>query len=154
MLFQSYWRHILKKELKSYLETISNSRGNEFSELYSHLRKSIGDEFVEVLDGDMIRFEVPLKLYPKTYNKKPLMFASLANRKANITLTLTALYSDSKLKKEFIEECSKIAPKLVTKTNCIKVKTVEELPMKTILKFLKKLNYKKFITNYENIIKP
>ncbi|MCO4793284.1 MAG: hypothetical protein KC493_06225 [Bacteriovoracaceae bacterium] len=143
----------MKKKIENFLSTLPEKRRSEFSEILSVFRKNISSEFEEVLDGDMIRFELPLKLYPNTYNKKPLMFASLSNRKANMTMTLTAVYNDPKIKNSFIENCSNKKNKLETKRACIKFKSIDEIPLKLIGTSLKKIKQDKFVKNYESLMK-
>lgn len=143
----------MKKLTDKYIESLPDNRKAQFIEILNAFRKSIPDELEEVLDGDMVRFEVPLKKYPKTYNKKPLMYASLSNRKANMTLTLTAIYNDPKAKQSFIAACSRIESKIETKNACIKIKSIDEIPLKDIEKLFKNIDYSKFIKNYEMLIK-
>jgi hypothetical protein len=42
----------------------------------------------------MITYEVPLKTYPDTYNKQPLMYAALASQKNHMAVYLVAIYVD------------------------------------------------------------
>ncbi|MCK5794860.1 MAG: DUF1801 domain-containing protein, partial [Anaerolineales bacterium] len=53
--------------------------------------------YKETLNWGMITYQVPLEVYPDTYNKKPLMYAALANQKNHMAVYLTGIYMDENL---------------------------------------------------------
>lgn len=125
-------------------------------EILKEFRKVILDtlpeNMTEVFNKSLISYQLPLSEYPKTYNKQPLMYLGLANRSSNLTLTLTSIYNDPKLREEFIELMKEHNPKIVTKNSCIKFKKLDDIPLMGLKKILKKMNTKKFVKNYENLI--
>jgi len=70
-----------------------------------------------------------------------------------MTVTLTAIYNDPKIKESFIEKCSNEKSKLETKRACIKFKSIDEIPLNLIEKNLKNINQERFLKNYESLMK-
>ncbi len=145
----------MNEHLSEYMNSLPKSRQTLINELRTRFRKMIAEDFVEVVDleSGMIRYELPLKVYPKTYNKKPLMFAGIANRKGYMTTTLTSIYSEPNLKKSFIEKCQSEGFQISPTNSCLKFKKLEDLPLKEIENCLSNISVSNFIKNYESLMK-
>ena len=138
---------------KKFIKAYEGKFKEDLKASYEALKANMPAEMVETIVGDMIRFELPLKVYPKTYNKQPLMYAGLSARKSNLAMTLTGIYNDEVLKEGFINSAGEKTPKLKTATSCLKFKKAEELPLGEIKKLTKRLNTKRFLKNYEALMK-
>lgn len=143
----------MKREVEKFVKNYDGKFKESFLEVYQVMTKSLPKEMEAVLIGDMVKFQLPLKIYSDTYNKQPLMYASLSARKANLTVTLTGIFNDEVLKTDFLSAVKKVNPKLVTKTSCIKFKKTEDLPLADLGKIMKRLNTKRFLKNYESLMK-
>ena len=51
------------------------------------------------MNWGMIVYQVPLKTYPDTYNKQPLMYAGLASQKNHMAVYLSGIYTDETARK-------------------------------------------------------
>lgn len=121
-----------------YLESIPESRTEVTRKLREGLKKAVPKECEESIEGDMIRYLVPLSAYPKTYNKKPLLVAMIANKKSTLTVTLTGINNSPELKAELRSLIEKVDEKLAENTSCLKFKKVEAIPVDKIVKIQKK----------------
>jgi len=83
------------KTVEEYLAELPDER----SEALLIVRKTILDNldkgFRETMNWGMISYEVPLIVYPDTYNGQPLMYAALASQKNHMAVYLYCIYSDA-----------------------------------------------------------
>lgn len=139
-------------DFQNYLSTIPSDRVAITKELREGFLKVLPSEVVEEISGDMVRYIVPLDLYPKTYNKKPLLVAMFANKKTTLTLTLTGLTNSSALREELKRYLEKVDSKLASSPGCLKLKKMDVISVNKIMTIQKKLSYKNFIKNYESLM--
>ena len=52
------------------------------------------------MNWGMISYEIPLSVYPDTYNGKPLMYCALAAQKRHNAVYLMNIYADSELERK------------------------------------------------------
>ena len=97
----------------------------------------------------MISYEIPLSIYPKTYNKKPLLYLALAAQKHFNSLYLMNIYQDSKqlefLMKAFAD--SDLKPDMGK--SCLHFKKPEDLPLDAIGAIIASMPPAFFIAVYE-----
>ncbi len=138
------------KTVTQYLKEIPAHQKVELKKVREVLKKNLCKGFVESMNWGMISYEVPLKTYPETYNGKPLMLASLAAQKNNISLYLMCAYQDPGLHDTLLEAFQKIGKKPNMGKSCIRFKKTEDIPLPTIGRIIKKVTLKKFLETYEN----
>lgn len=94
------------------------------------INKHLPDGYEEVFNWGMITWQVPLEVYPDTYNKKPLMYFGLVNRKNVMTLTLFGLYCHPELKDKFLAKFeAKMGKKADMGAGCLRYKSNDDLPL-------------------------
>ena len=79
--------------VEEYLDLLPEDKRPDVEKLREMVLKYLPEGYVETINWGMISYEIPLEVYPVTYNKKPLMFAGLAAQKNNISLYLMNIYS-------------------------------------------------------------
>jgi uncharacterized protein YdhG (YjbR/CyaY superfamily) len=135
----------------AYLAELSPAAQEVVSEVRAIVLENLPEGYVEVMNWGMICYEVPLSVFPKTYNKKPLMFAALAAQKNHYALYLTAIYQDeekmNQLRDGFL--ASGIKPDIGK--SCIRFKKLENLPLEVIAKLIAAVPMEQFITQYEQV---
>ena len=62
----------------AYLDALPEDRQEAIRAVRANILAHLPEGFREVMNWGMICYEVPLEVYPNTYNKKPLMLAGLA----------------------------------------------------------------------------
>lgn len=66
------------KTIEEYLNSLPNARREALAQVRDLILSNLPKGYEEVMNWGMITYQVPLKEYPDTYNKKPLMYAALA----------------------------------------------------------------------------
>jgi hypothetical protein len=112
------------------------------AEAVTTVRQVVNDHlppgYEEVMNWGMICWQVPLAVYPDTYNKRPLMFAALASQKNYMSLYLTMVYSRPELR-VLLDQSGK---KLTMGKGCINFKSVDELPLDVIGEIISRCDLK------------
>ncbi|MGA9532871.1 MAG: DUF1801 domain-containing protein [Anaerolineales bacterium] len=88
--------------------------------------------YVERMNWGMISYEIPLEMYPDTYNGKPLLFASLAAQKKHFALYLMNVYQDPSLEDVLKRGFARAGKKLDMGKSCLRFRRLEDLPMQVI----------------------
>jgi len=83
----------------------------------------------ETMSWGMISYEVPLTLFPKTYNNKPLVFAALAAQKQYYALYLMGIYGSETLRANFEEAYQATGKRMDIGKSCVRFRTVDDLPL-------------------------
>ena len=110
--------------------------------------------YEEAMNWGMISYQVPLSIYPDTYNKQPLMYAALASQKNYISLYLTAVYMDEKTQERFAQEYKTTGKRLDMGKSCIRFRKLDDLPLPLVAKTIASYDLDSFIRGVENIRKP
>jgi hypothetical protein len=80
----------------------------------------------------MITYQVPLEVYPDTYNKKPLMYAALANQKNHMAVYLTGIYMDEDLNQDFEKKYKETGKRYDVGKSCVRFRKLDDLPLELI----------------------
>ena len=97
------------------------------------------------MNWGMITYEVPLKIYPDTYNGKPLMYAALASQKKYMSVYLMGCYMVPEIRNKFEKAYIKSGKKLNAGKSCIRFKKVDDLPLNLIGETIALMSVSKFI---------
>ena len=93
----------------------------------------------------MITYQVPLEIYPDTYNGKPLMYAALANQKNHMAVYLTGIYMDKKLNQKFEEAYQKTRKRYDVGKSCVRFRKLDDLPLPLIGDIIKAMKMDEFV---------
>ncbi|MFC1866466.1 DUF1801 domain-containing protein [Chloroflexota bacterium] len=88
--------------------------------------------YEEVMNWGMITYQVPLAVYPDTFNKKPLMYAALSSQKNHMAVYLMGIYLNEQKLKWFEEEYAATGKKMDKGKSCVRFKKLEDLPLPLI----------------------
>ena len=80
----------------------------------------------------MITYEIPLKTFADTYNKKPLMYCALAAQKRHNAVYLMNIYSEPGLEAKLKKGFKAAGKKLDMGKCCIRFKKIDDLPLELI----------------------
>lgn len=133
-----------------YLNSLPPDRKKALGEVRKVVKKNLPKGYVEVINWGMISYEIPLKVYPKTYNKKPLMFLGIASQKNHMSLHLMCTYGNKELEQWFKDAWNKTGKKLDMGKGCLRFKKLDDLSLEVLGNLVKKVSIKKYIENYEN----
>ena len=80
------------RTVDEYLAALPADRREDISKVRDVILASLPEGYAEVMNWGMIAYQVPLEVYPDTYNGKPLMYAALASQKQYMALYLMSIY--------------------------------------------------------------
>lgn len=118
--------------VEAYLNELPDDRRVQIEQVRDVILANLPEDYVEVMNWGMITYEVPLDIYPDTYNKKPLMYAALASQKNHMAVYLTTVYGDTGTADSFVERYKATGKKLDMGKSCVRFKTIDQLPLELI----------------------
>lgn len=133
-----------------YLNSLSPDRKKILTEVRKVVKKNLPKGYVETISWGMISYEIPLKTYPNTYNKKPLMFLGIANQKNHLSLHLMCTYGNKEVEQWFKDAWNKTGKKLDMGKGCLRFKKLDDLSLEVLGNLVKKVPVEAYISNYEN----
>jgi len=126
--------------VESYLGELTPERRALVEPVLELMRESVPAGYEEAMNWGMICWQVPLSIYPDTYNKQPLMFAALGSQKNYVSLYLMSMYMNSAfgemLDKKKLRKSGK---------SCINYTSLEELPQAEIRELVKGCEMDQFV---------
>ncbi|MFC1846511.1 DUF1801 domain-containing protein [Chloroflexota bacterium] len=107
--------------------------------------------YEEVMNWGMITYQVPLAVYPNTYNKKPLMYAALSSQKYHMAVYLIGIYLNEQTLKWFEEEYAATGKKMDIGKSCVRFKKLEDLPLPLIGKAIGAYGMADFVEQFKKL---
>jgi len=135
--------------VKEYLAALPEGRRIALSKVRRTIRKNLPSGFEEAMNWGMICYQVPLKTYPDTHNKQPLMYAALASQKNHMAVYLSSIYSDSKQREWFEETYRGSEKRMDMGKSCVRFRKLEDLPLELIGEAISRVSLEEFLSNYE-----
>jgi hypothetical protein len=111
----------------AYLDSLPADRRSAVEQLLAVIRKNVPKGYEEVIDYGLIVWQVPLSVYPDTYNKKPYMYAALGSQKSYMAVYLGNVYADPKTRAAFEAKWAKSGKKLDMGKVCVRFKKIEDV---------------------------
>ena len=131
--------------VEQYLNELPNDRKDAMSIVRQTIVENLPDGYNEVMNWEMITYEVPLETYPNTYNGKPLMYAALASQKNYMSVYLTGCYMSLDVRNKFKKAYKKSGKRFDAGKSCIRFKKVNDLPLELLGKTIASMDVNKFI---------
>jgi len=135
--------------IEDYLNSIPEERREPIKTVRNIILDHLPEGYEEMFGFGMIIYVIPLKRYPATYNKQPLMLAALASQKNYMTLYLMTVYGHKETEKWFKEEYKKSGKKLDMGKSCLHFKKIDDLPLDLISKVIARVPVERYIKFYE-----
>lgn len=118
--------------IKDYLAEMPEDRREAIEKVRKTILANLPDGYEEALNWGMITYQVPLEVYPDTYNKKPLMYAALANQKNHMAVYLTGIYMDEDLNQDFEKKYKETGKRYDVGKSCVRFRKLDDLPLELI----------------------
>ncbi len=118
--------------ISEYLESLPEDRRAILKKVRALVKKNIPKGYEEKFLWGMISWQVPLKVYPDTYNGHPLSYVCLASQKNHMALYLMCAYGDPKLYKRLVDGFQAEGKKLDMGKSCLRFKRNEDLAVEPI----------------------
>jgi hypothetical protein len=107
--------------------------------------ENLPDGYVETMNWGMISYEVPLSVYPDTYNGKPLSYAALASQKNHMAVYLSSIYTDEKKRDEFEQKYLASGKRYDAGKSCVRFNRLDDLPLALIAEAVRSIPVNEFV---------
>lgn len=141
--------------VEQYLAELPEDRRESLQAIRQTILKNLPKGYEEGMQYGMIGYFVPHSIYPAGYHcdpNQPLPFACLASQKNYISIYLGCVYMIPGLETWFREAWAKTGKKLDMGKSCVRVKSLDDCPVKVIGQAIRRVPLKKFIACYESAI--
>ena len=134
-----------------YLSEMPVDRREAIKKVRETILQNLPKGYEEVMNWGRITYQVPLEVYPDTYNKKPLMYAALANQKKHMAVYLTGIYLDEGIYQEFEEKYKKTGKRYDVGKSCVRFRKLDDLPLPLIGESIKAMAMDEFLERVKGI---
>ena len=110
---------------------------------------AIPDGYRETVAGKMFVWVVPLEIYPKTYNRRPLQVIALVAQKNGFSLHLPALYLNPERREAFAAQFAAAGKKLDMGKGCVRFRALDDLASEAVREAIAAFPLKDFLALYE-----
>ena len=133
------------KTVEEYISSLPDDRRQAISTVREIILSNLPDGYEEAMNWGMISYQIPLEIYPDTYNKQPLMFAALASQKNHMAVYLTGIYISEETMKKFETEYKATGKRFDVGKSCVRFKKLDDLPLDLIGKTISSLKANELI---------
>lgn len=120
------------KKIDAYLAALPEDRRTALRAVRETILANLPAGYEEAFDGRFVSYQVPLAVYPDTYNERPLMYAALANQGGFMAVYLCNVYGMAPLRKELEAGFRAAGKKLDMGKSCLRFKKLDDLPLEVI----------------------
>lgn len=138
---------------QEYLDRLPPDRRKTIAAIRKTINARRDKRTKEGIQYGMIGWMVPHSVFPAGYHcdpAQPLPFVSVASQKNHIGIYLFCLYTDEEAMARFVEEWKATGKKLDMGKSCIRVKSLEDLPMDVLGDAIARMDCDTFIAQYES----
>lgn len=115
--------------VEEYLAELSPERRAIVETVRATILENLPAGYEEAMNWGMITYQVPLSIYPDTYNGKPLMYAALASQKNYLSLYLTGVYIDAEARQAFEAAYRATGKRMDIGKSCVRFRNLDDLPL-------------------------
>jgi hypothetical protein len=135
--------------VEEYIAGLSSDRQSAIKAVRKLILENIPEGYQENMNWGMICYEVPLEIYPDTYNGKPLSYIALASQKNYMAIYLMSIYSTEENRKRFEEAYKATGKRYDVGKSCVRFKKLDDLPMPVIAEAIRLFK----VDDYVNLAK-
>ncbi len=135
---------------EDYLAELPDDRRREISIVRELILAHLPQGYVETMRWGMLSYEIPLAVYPDTYNGQPLNYIGLAAQKQKNSLYLMGVYADPAALRELMAAYERSGLKPDMGKSCLRFRAARDLPLEKIGELIASLPPDKFIALFES----
>jgi len=139
------------ESVEQYLGELPDDRRDAIAEVRDTILANLPAGVVEVMNWGMICYEIPLEVFPDTYNNKPLMYAGLASQKNHMSVYLHSIYMNEDDADWFANAYRETGKKLDMGKSCVRFKKIEQLPVDLVGQAIAKVSVDEFLDYYRQV---
>ena len=137
--------------VEDYLSGLPDDRRVAIAEVRDTIVANLPDGIVETMAWGMVAYQVPLEVFPDTYNKKPLLYAALASQKNYMAVYLHSIYMNEGQAEWFKDAYIETGKRLYMGKSCVRFKTIDQLPVDLIGQAIAKVTLDEFLGYYRAV---
>ena len=122
---------------EEYLASIPQDRRPVIERVRQLILDNLPQGYVETVNWGMLSYEIPLEVFPHTYNKQPLSYAGLAAQKQKNSLYLMAVYSSPEAYQSLLEAYAAKGLKPDLGKSCLRFRKPEDLPLEKVAELIR-----------------
>ena len=134
---------------EAYLSELPPERQALVTKVRELVNANLPPGYVERMNWGMISWELPLELYPATYNGQPLVFAGLAAQKNHTALYLNCIHASDERTQRLRKDYAAAGKKLDMGKSCLRFKKAEDLAEDVLARAIASVPVDSFIDEYE-----
>ncbi|MEO1007914.1 MAG: DUF1801 domain-containing protein [Planctomycetota bacterium] len=138
--------------IAQYLATLPPERKKLIQAVRKTIKANLDPKLREGIQYGMIGYFVPHSVYPPGYHcdpKQPLPFAGIGNQKNHVGFYFFCVYQSEDVKNWFVDAWKKTGTKLDMGKACIRVKTLDDVPLGVVGELVRRVTADEFIETYE-----
>jgi hypothetical protein len=133
---------------EDYLESIPEERRPIIARVRQLILDNLPKGYVETVNWGMLSYEIPLEIFPNTYNKQPLSYAGLAAQKYKNSLCLMAVYASLEAYQSLLEAYTAKGLKPDLGKSCLRKRKPEDLPLEKVAELIRLKTPEEYIEMY------
>jgi Domain of unknown function (DU1801) len=118
--------------VKAFLASLPAERRAELEAVRAVVRRNLPAGYEEAMSRSLLVWQVPLSVYPDTYNGHPLWYAALAAQKNYLSLHLMNAYGDPALARRLREGFKAAGKRLDMGKACIRFRKAADLALDVV----------------------
>lgn len=134
--------------VSEYLNKLPPDRASAVSVVRKVILANLPKGYAETMNWGMISYEIPLEIFPDTYNNQPLMYAALASQKQYISLYMMGVYSNPDQLKRLQDAFIAMDVKPNMGKSCIRFKDVNQIPLDTVGQLISEYSVEDYLDYY------
>lgn len=142
------------KTVEEYLAGLPGERREAIAEVRRVILENLPDGYEETMNWGMIAYEVPLSIYPDTYNGQPLTYAALASQKNHMAVYLSGIYMDDEAREKFEADYKATGKRFDVGKSCVRFRKLEDLPLPVIAEAIRLLPADEYVARVKAAHSP
>ena len=152
-LAQSKERDPVSLTPAAFIAGLPADRRREVERVRRCIKNNLPAGYVEVMTKGMIVYEVPLAVYPDTFNGHALWYVALASERSYLSLHLMAVYGSPLLAKKLGDGFAAADKKLDMGKACIHFQRADDLALETVGEIVAAVPMEKWIAIAKSVRK-
>lgn len=136
---------------ESYLANLPAERRAVLEPMLQLIREKLPAGYEESLAFGMIAWQVPLAVYPDTYNKQPLLYAALASQKNHLAVYLCSVYGSENVREQFLTTWKQSGKKLDMGKSCVRFKRLEDVALDAVAEAIAACSVQQFVAHAQAV---
>jgi uncharacterized protein YdhG (YjbR/CyaY superfamily) len=131
--------------VEEYIKELPPERQEAIKKVRQVILDNLPEGYEEAMNWGMIIYQVPLKVYPDTYNKQPMMYAALANQKNHMAVYLSAIYANETMRNQFEQSYKATGKRYDVGKSCVRFRKLEDLPLDVLSNAIASIEMEDFV---------